>query len=571
GSSLTKHSNTLLDLMSDVLMNPTFPQEELDKLKKQTLSGLASSTTDPGSIGANISGAMTFGLDHPYGEQQTEKTTEKITRDDLVNYYSTYFRPNISYLTIVGDITKAEAEAQAKKYFGTWENKEVPKHTYEKPGFPEGNKVCFAPLAGAVQSTIEITFPVDLKPGDNDAIAASVMSNILGGGVFGGRLMQNLREDKAFTYGARCNLSKDPVIGSFSAYASVRNEVTDSSIVEFLYEIDRLTNEMVEDTTLQFIKNNMNGSFARSLESPQTIARFALNIERYGLPKDYYSSYLTKLAAVSKEDILRVAKQYLKPQNAYITVVGNKDEVADKLARFSYDGEVKFLNIYGGDYVDLKAAPEGMVAADVVNAYINAIGGADKIGKVKTLTQVGEMAMGPMSVEMTQKLVTGEKFYMSIAQGPMVFSETVYDGKKGSNSQMGQSAPMTPEELEEMKMRTDLVAELTPEKYGITNTLKGIGIHNDEEVYVVESVDAYESVTTEYYSIATGLKVRSASTESTPEGDIVLSTEFADYREVKGVKFPFQVTQMAGPQTFVVTYSSIKVNPKLSNSDFKVK
>ena len=95
--------------------------------------------------------------------------------------------------------------------------------------------------------------------------------------------------------------------------------------------------------------------------------------------------------------------------------------------------------------------------------------------------------------------------------------------------------------------------------------------NNDEEVYVVESVDAYESVTTEYYSIATGLKVRSASTESTPEGDIVLSTEFADYREVKGVKFPFQVTQMAGPQTFVVTYSSIKVNPKLSNSDFKVK
>ena len=570
GSSLTKHSNTLLDLMSDVLLNPIFPQEELDKLKKQTLSGLASSTTDPGSIGANISAAMTYGLDHPYGEQQTEKTTEKITRDDLVNYYGTYFRPNISYLTIVGDITKAEAEAQAKKYFGSWEKKDVPTHSFEKPSLPEGNKVCFAPLAGAVQSNIEITFPVDLKPGDNDAIAASVMSNILGGGVFGGRLMQNLREDKAFTYGARCNLSKDPVIGSFSAYASVRNEVTDSSVVEFLYEIDRLTKEVVEDTTLQFIKNNMNGSFARSLESPQTIARFALNIERYGLPKDYYSSYLTKLAAVSKEDILRVAQQYLKPQNAYITVVGNKDEVAEKLARFSYDGEVKFLDIYGNDFVDLKAAPEGMLASDVLGAYINAIGGTDKLSKVKTLTQVGAMAMGPMSVDMTQKVVVGEKFYMSIAQGPMVFSETVYDGKKGSNSQMGQSAPMSPEELEEMKMRTDLTAELHPEMYGITNTLKGIGVHNDEEVYVVESVDAYESVTTEYYSVATGLKVRSASTESTPEGDLVISTEFADYREVKGVKFPFQVTQMAGPQTFVVTYSSIKVNPKLSNSDFKV-
>lgn len=570
GSSLTKHSNTLLELMSDVLMNPTFPEEELEKLKRQTLSGLASATSDPGAIGSNISGAMTYGLDHPYGEQQTEKTTEMITRNDLVNYYSAYFRPNISYLTIVGDITKVEAEAQANKYFGAWEKQDVPTHTYTKPSLPEGNKVCFAPLAGAVQSVIEVTFPVDLKPGDNDAIAASVMSSILGGGSFGGRLMQNLREDKAYTYGARCNLNRDPVIGSFSAYASVRNEVTDSSIVEFLYEIDRLTKEMVEDTTLQFNKNNMNGSFARSLESPQTIARFALNIERYGLPKDYYSSYLTKLAAVSKEDILRVAQQYLKPQNAYITVVGNKDEVAEKLARFSYDGEVKFLNIYGGDYVDLKAAPEGMVAADVIAAYFTAIGGADKVGKVKTMTQTGAMAMGPMSVEMTQKLKNKEKFYMSIAQGPMVFSETIYDGTKGSNSQMGQSAPMSPEELEEMKMRTDMTAELTPEKYGITNTLKGIGVHNDEEVYVIESVDADKSVSTDYYSIATGLKLRSASSESTPDGEIVVATEYANYKEVKGIMFPFQVTQMAGPQTFVVTYSSIQVNPKLSNSDFKV-
>ncbi|MEO0404541.1 MAG: pitrilysin family protein, partial [Bacteroidota bacterium] len=255
GSSLTKHSESLLTLMQDILMNPAFPEDEVEKYKKQTLSGLTSSKTDPNSISSNISNAMCYGLDHPYGEQQTEATTENITRDDLVGYYSSYFRPNVSYLTIVGDITPAEAETQVKKYFGSWEKADVPSHTYDKPTLPEGNKVCFAPLDGAVQSVIEITFPVELKTGDDDAIAASVMSNILGGGVFGGRLMQNLREDKAFTYGARASISRDSEIGAFSAFASVRNEVTDSSVVEFLYEIDRLTREAVEDTTLEFIKN----------------------------------------------------------------------------------------------------------------------------------------------------------------------------------------------------------------------------------------------------------------------------------------------------------------------------
>ena len=571
GSSLSKHSDQLLTLMADILMNPSFPEEEVEKLRKQTLSGLASAKSDPNSISSNISGAMCYGLDHPYGEQQTEKTTENISRDDLIAYYDTYYRPNIAYLTIVGDITKEEAEKQVAQYFGEWEKSDVPAHTYPKPQGPEGNKVCFAPLDGAVQSVIEVTFPVDLKPGDNDAIAASVMSNILGGGVFGGRLMQNLREDKAFTYGARCRLDRDPVIGSFSAYASVRNEVTDSSVVEFLYEIDRLTKELVEDTTLQFIKNNMNGSFARSLESPQTIARFALNIERYGLPKDYYNTYLTKLASVTKEDVKRVAETYLKPDNAYITVVGNKDEVADKLARFSYDGEVEFLSIYGGEFVDLKPAPEGMTAMNVIEAYIEAIGGQEKAAKVKSLKQEGSMAMGPMSLGMTQMMKDNSKYYMAIEMGGQVMQEIVFDGKKGKQTQMGQGAEMGEEEIADMMRQADFMADMTPEKYGVTNMLKGIGDVDGEAAYVVEVTDATGSVSMDYYSVESGLKIMSSSNESTPQGDIVAVTKIKEYKEVDGLKFPSQIVQSVGPQEMTIVFDKIQVNPRLKNSQFSVK
>ncbi len=569
GAALTKHTDALLALMSDIVLNPAFPQDELDKLKKQTISGLASATTDANSISGNISNAMCYGLDHPYGEPQTEKTTEAVTRNDLVNYYSTFFRPNISYLTIVGDITPEAAKAQAEKYFGAWEKAEVPSMSYDKPALPEGNKVCFAPLSGAVQSVINVTFPVDLTPGSEDAIAASVMNSVLGGGVFGGRLMQNLREDKAFTYGARSSLSSDPVIGSFSAYASVRNEVTDSSIVEFLYEIDRLASEPIEDSTLQFIKNNMTGSFARSLESPQTIARFALNIERYGLPKDYYATYLSKLEAVSKEDVLRVARQFLRSENAYITVVGNKEEVAEKLERFSYDGKVKFLDIYGRDYVDLAPAPEGMTGKDVVLNYVKAIGGVDALAKVKSTSMSGEMDMGQV-INMTQKTKDNRMLSMEMSMGGMVVMQQVFDGEAGMVSQMGQKVPMGEDEVASMKKQADLLYEAKLDDYGTTAELKGIGSFDEKPAYVVELTEKDGTVSTVYFSVDSGLKMFETSTESTPQGDMVIATTYKEYLEVKGVKFPKVISQTVGPQSFVITYNEILVNPKLKNSDFSV-
>ncbi len=570
GSSLTKHSDKLLGLMSDALLNPTFPEDEIEKTRKQTLSGLTSDKSSADAASGNISSAMTFGLDHPYGEQQTEKSTEKIQRADLVNYYETYFSPNIAYLVIVGDLNLEDAKAQAEDYFGKWEAKEVPQHTYALPTLPEGNRVCFVPVPGAVQSVISVTMPVNLKPGEPDAIATSVMNNIMGGGVFGGRLMQNLREDKAFTYGARSSLNTDDVIGSFYAYASVRNEVTDSSVTEFLYELDRITKEAVEDSTLQFIKNNMNGSFARSLESPETIARFALNIERYGLPKDYYATYLTKLSAVTTDDVLRVAKKYVQPENLYITAAGNKDAVADKLAKFSYNGKVEFYDMYGAPYVDLKPVPAGVSVQNVMDAYIAAKGGKEKLSKIQSLEQTGSMAAGPMALDMRVLTKDNNKILMTVKMGGQVFMKQVFDGEKGSVSQMGAAQAMGDSEILDAKQQADLLAPLHPEKYGLTQTLKGIDKLDGEDVYVVEVEDAEGSVTTELYSVASGLKLNTVRTEETPQGPVNMSTRVLEYKEFQGLMFATKMLQSAGDQTFEITYSDVVLNPKVSNSEFKV-
>jgi len=346
-ASLTKHVPKLLELMSDIVLNPAFPADELDKMKKQQLSSLTSEKDDPNAIARNVANALRYGKDHPYGEMMTEASVKNITLEKCKAYYNTYFKPNVAYMAVVGDITAAEAKVQLDKYLGDWKKGDVPTHTYDTPMQPDATQIAFVNKEGAVQSVISVTYPIDLKPGAPDAIPASVMNSILGGGVFSGRLMQNLREDKAYTYGARSSIRTNKLVGAFSAGASVRNEVTDSSIVQFIYELHQMRDTDVDAKDLSLVLNSMTGGFARSLERPETLARFALNTIRYDLPKDYYATYLEKLNAVTVADVKAMSMKYIKPENAYILVVGNQDEVAGKLGQFGSSGQVDFYDTEG--------------------------------------------------------------------------------------------------------------------------------------------------------------------------------------------------------------------------------
>ena len=176
----------------------------------------------------------------------------------------------------------------------------------DKPMFAMSNK------DGAPQSYISISYPVDLKPGADDYIKARVMNQIFGGHGFSGRLMKNLREDKAWTYGAYSSLNADEHMGYFRMASNVRGSITDSAFVETQMEMDRLINEDVDEDDLTLVKNAMAGSFGRSLEDPSTLARFALNIDKYGLPVDYYETYMERLAAVTVNDVKEMAKKYFK-------------------------------------------------------------------------------------------------------------------------------------------------------------------------------------------------------------------------------------------------------------------
>ncbi len=570
-SSLTKHQDKLLNLMSDVLLNSTFNEDELEKLKKQTVSGLATQKDDPNAIAGNVGGVLNYGRNHPYGEITTEETVNNITRDDCVEYYKTYFRPNTTRLVIVGDVDAKALKGQLEEYFGDWEKGKVPKSEYEMPNAPKAAEVAFVDKPGAVQSVINITYPVDYKPGSPDAIKARVMNTILGGGGFSARLMQNLREDKAYTYGSYSSLNSDELVGEFTASASVRNEVTDSAVIEILYEMKRMRDEKVPQDDLNKILNKLTGSFSRALERPETVAQFAQNIEKYNLPKDYYKNYLKNLRAVTVDDIQAMAKKYLKPENAHILVVGSKDDVAPKLAKFSKSGKVNFYDTKGNPVEDKKVElPADLSGEKVIENYLNAIGGRDKLNSVKDATITMKMSMSGMSLEAVNMFKTGKKSSLVVSMGGNPMMQQKFDGETLVAN--GQKVDLDADKIKDLKKQAMIASELAYADFGMKSELKGIEKIDGNDAYKVVTVAASGNKSTAYYDVKTWLKVKEISISADgPDGQVTtVTTYLSDYTKLEnGILFPYKMKQSVGPQSFDMEVKSVKLNTNLTDDIFK--
>ena len=567
-SSLTKHTEKLLDLMTDVLYNPAFDPAELEKIKTQTLSGLQAAKDNPNSISGNVRQVLVYGKDHPYGEITTEKTVEPITLDDCKNYVNTYFRPNNAYLIIVGDIDIKTAKTLAEKYFGKWTKADVKTEAYTKPQAPAKTFVALVDRPSSVQSVINISYPLDFHPANPDAIKARVLNEILGAD-FSSRLMQNLREKHAYTYGARSGLSTDKLVGNFSASASVRNEVTDSSVYQFMYELRRITAEPVTDVELQQAKAAIAGSFGRSLESPQTVANFALNVIKYGLPKDYYNNYLKSLEAVTKEDVMAVAKKFIRPENANIVIVGKGADVADKLKQF---GEVKYFDFNGEPYTPSKASdiPAGITAEKIIEDYINAIGGEQKLKTLNAVKIVMKASVQGMEVTISNTKKTANKSISEVSAGGMTFTKVVSDGKDVSMMQGGQKLPLDDKAKGAIIAEGAIIPELVYKINGTKLTVTGIEKIEEADAYALEIVSAGGVKSFSYFDKTTGLKLKTVVTIEGPQGTTSQASSFQDYKEVNGIKFPHTLVQNMGPMTIKAAVTSLEVNPTVDDSLFAI-
>jgi zinc protease len=563
-SSLTKHTHQLLGIISDILLNPVFPEGELQKIKTRMRSDLTSSFDDPSAIASRVSDALTYGKDHPYGELVTLESIENITAAKCREYYSTYFKPDIAYLAVVGDLNRKEAEEIITKYFGEWQKGVVPEHKYEIPQPPAKRIAAIVDRPQSVQSVINITYPVEHKLSDPDAISSSVMNTMLGGGVF--RLFMNLREKHSYTYGASSSLQKDEVVGRFTASTPVRNEVTDSAIIQILYEMERLKNETPGEEELDMVKNYMTGTFALSLENPSTVARFAINIDRYNLPSDYYSSYLKNLEKISRSDVQSAAMKYLKPDSCYIVVAGNRKEIETELSQLA---EIHLFDM-NGEPVDTAAlsVPEGIEVSDVIGSYIEAIGGRERLQGVNDRTTVMSGNVQGFDVKMTIYQKAPAKLRQEITATGMD-QVIIFNGEEGIMTMGGSKQKITGEELEKLKYEAYMGLLLNPDSVGVKMELEGIEKIDNKRAYkVINKAESINWIT--YYDVETGLKLLEVKDVNTPSGVFKQEIRFSDYREVEGIKYPYSIEQKLGPQEMRFNVSSLKLNQKLDEGLFVI-
>ena len=562
---LSKYTDNLITILSDVLLNPSFPEDEFTKLKSQMTSGLQANADDPDAISGNLKGVALYGLNHPYGEVMTDVSVEAITLEDCKAYFNTYFRPNIAYMVVIGDITVKDAKKKLGKALKKWEASEVPALTYAKTAMPVASRVVMVDKPSAVQSVVWLGNVIDLQQGHVDIEPLRIANQILGGGM-SGRLFTNLREDKAFTYGAYSNFGVDELNSTFGASAKVRNGVTDSAIVEFLYEIDRMRTELASEDDLIAAKASLSGSFGRSLESTSSAASFALNIARYGLPTDYYNNYLSRLESVTAEDVLRVSKQYMNIENITITVVGKAQDVAAGLNAF---GTVEYYNKDGRstESPTFLFMPEGVSLINVFNGYYTALGGIENLKALTAIHQEASIEIPgmPGTLSMNTAKMSPGSFMMEQTMQGMTVMKMLYKDGKGEKSGMQGSGALEGEELEDLKSQAAYVVDelgwlVEIEKFNF----EGQTILDGKSVYQVSKEDK-----TFYFDLATGLLYKSTETQETPQGEISVTTTVREWQEIDGIKFQKVIEQTAGPQSYVITVDSIKLNSEVKKSLFK--
>ena len=565
-SSLTKHLPNLMELFSDVIINSEFTQEEFDKLITQSKSSLASSSDSPDEVAVNVRNAMNFGSGHTYGELMTETTLANIRLESCEAFHQTYFSPKGSYLAIVGDINVAEAKQMLSKYMAGWNATEFKNATYTNLNAPTENLVSLVNKVGAVQSVINITYPIDLHPASDDALKVKVLNNILGGGS-SARLFRNLREDKAYTYGAYSSMSIDEIGSYFNASAKVRNEVTDSAIVEFFSEINDLRDVKVSKEELQGVISNMSGKFAIALENASTVARFAINTDYLGLDADHYANYLKKLSKITVDDIHEVAQKYLKPNNAHIIVVGDADNLTDKLEVF---GTLTMRDNYGVEKSDLKSVPTGVTPESVIADYIDAIGGAKKLSKLNTLqfNYSVDIPGAPVKIKMEVLQAKPNKFSMTMKAMGMTVQRLYSNGELAYNDGMQGLTEMSAEDLAEMESTYTIASELNYFN-DYSAVLKGIDTVDGEEVYVLVKTNSKDETTTEYYSLNSSLLVKSEATVEGPEGMVSQVTSYKEYESVKGYLYPHRMVQNIGGQAMDMKLKKVLINKKIEDSKFE--
>lgn len=349
-SGLTDNFDQIMELFADVILNPSFPGDEFNKLKTRSLAQIRQQRSNPNFLAAEMFAKVMYGSHPAARESLSAEEIQRMTPEVLRKFHALNYKPNNAIFAIVGDVKPAEIVAKLEKTFGAWQRGDVPQTTIPKVSETGPAKISLINRASSVQTNL-LLGNLTIERTDPDYYALDVMNQVVGGGA-SARLFLNLREDKGYTYGAYSRFSAGKYRGTFRANTEVRTEVTKGSMDELMYELKRIRDEKVPQEEFDRAKRTIIGSFALQLESPQALLNNIITQKLYGLPADYWDTYTQKISAITPDDVQRVAKKYLDLSRLQIVAVGDATKISGVLRQYGtveiYDTEGKPVRSGGG-------------------------------------------------------------------------------------------------------------------------------------------------------------------------------------------------------------------------------
>jgi predicted Zn-dependent peptidase len=343
--AITSQLDSAMALFADVVLRPSFPEKELERLRRERLTTILQIQDSPPQIADIVFARVVFGEANPYGRPQlgTEQTVPSITLEDVSSFYRTHYRPNNSTLIVVGDFAPADMERRVAGMFGKWERADVPKAVFGEPPARTSAGIYIVDKPGAPQASVRIGH-VGTARSTPDYFGLVVANTVLGGS-FTSRLNMNLREAKAFTYGAgsRFDMRKSP--GPFVARAEVFVDKTDSALTEFVKELNAIR-DTIPAAELDKAKQYLQLQLPDAFETPSDIANQLVPVALYGLPTNYYESFARNIGMVGQSDAQRVASARIMPDRTAIVIVGDRRALEPRLARLNL-GRIELRDISG--------------------------------------------------------------------------------------------------------------------------------------------------------------------------------------------------------------------------------
>ena len=337
-SALSNFNEQILDLMAEIVLQPSFPENEVELAKQNTKESLRQQRAQPSFLASEMVSRVMFG-EHPYAiVAPTPDSIDRTSRDEFVKFHRANFVPNNAVFIVVGDVQQEQIIQKLESLFSTWERGADLVTNFPAPPVRNKRTAYLVDRRGSAQSNIVIANSGIVRTSP-DYFPMLLMHTVLGANA-SSRLFMNLREEKGYTYGAYSNLDARRTAGTFRATAEVRSPVTGDSLKEFFYELNRIRTELVSEKEINDAKSYLTGVFPIRLETQEGLTDQLVQIKMLNLPGDYLQHYRDRVQAVTVAEIQRVAEKYVKPDEAAVIVVGDGAAVLDQIKPYVPDIEV---------------------------------------------------------------------------------------------------------------------------------------------------------------------------------------------------------------------------------------